>query len=70
LVALSTGRLSPSRRELFATKVLTEDECCLRTTVLARGYVDAGPLFQERDEFYAWKSGRTPEVHLYAAPGN
>jgi hypothetical protein len=42
--------------------------CCLNDDLAAAGYVDMGPLFPPGDVFYAWKSWRTPEPELFAAP--
>jgi len=32
------------------------------------GYVAAGPLFPGNDEFWRWRSGRTPKAELYVPP--
>lgn len=53
----------------FTYVVLDQKDCCLHDLVLAHGYVDGGPLFPPDDEFYLWKSWRTPDERLYAAPG-
>jgi hypothetical protein len=49
--------------------VMYDKACCLNDDLAATGYVDLGPLFPPDDVFYEWKSWRTPEPELYAAPG-
>jgi 4-amino-4-deoxy-L-arabinose transferase-like glycosyltransferase len=48
--------------------VVYDRVCCLNDDLAAAGYVDMGPLFPPGDVFYAWKSWRTPEPELFAAP--
>ena len=49
--------------------VVDVTDCCLASTLLAHGYVEAGPLFPPDDVFFEWKSWRTPEERLYAPAG-
>jgi hypothetical protein len=50
--------------------VVVEDTnvCCWADVAASYGYRDVGPLFPPSDVFYAWKSTRTPEPELLAAP--
>jgi Dolichyl-phosphate-mannose-protein mannosyltransferase len=42
--------------------------CCFADVAASYGYRDMGPLFPPGDVFYEWKSSRTPEPELLAAP--
>jgi hypothetical protein len=37
----------------------------LSSVATDNGYVSAGPLFKANDEFWAWRSGRTPRADVY-----
>jgi hypothetical protein len=52
----------------FSYVILGELDCCLNGSVKAYGYTDMGPLVPPGDEFYTWRTLRTPALHLYAAP--
>jgi 4-amino-4-deoxy-L-arabinose transferase-like glycosyltransferase len=52
----------------FLEVVVVRDDCCLPAILTEHGYTNRGPLFPPGDEFYAWKTSRTPEVDVWTAP--
>lgn len=54
----------------FLEVAVVRDDCCLPAILTEHGYVNRGPLFPSGDEFYAWKSARTPEVEVWSAPAD
>jgi hypothetical protein len=56
------------RQHRFRSVVLQIKDCCLKDEVEGAGYVDKGPLIPQNDDFYNWRTPRTPEAELYVAP--
>jgi 4-amino-4-deoxy-L-arabinose transferase-like glycosyltransferase len=52
----------------FRVVVLQRVECCLEERVLRSGYRGVGSPFRDDDEFYSWRTKRTPDPKMYVAP--
>jgi hypothetical protein len=56
------------RRHSFRSIVLKIDDSSLKDLVEAAGYLDRGPLIPPSDDFYNWRTPRTPQPQLYVSP--
>ena len=56
------------RERRFRVVVLSRVECCLEDRVLGSGYVGQGSPFRGDDEFYSWRTKRTPDPKMYVPP--
>jgi hypothetical protein len=52
----------------FRYVILRRVECCYEERVLGAGYVYQGSPFAGDDEFYSWRTPRTPDPKIYVAP--
>jgi hypothetical protein len=53
----------------FHSIVLKIDDPFLKDLVEEAGYVNRGPLIPQNDEFYSWRTPRTPQPLLYVNSG-
>jgi hypothetical protein len=52
----------------YRSIVLDKSDCCLKAAVKEHGYADAGPVIPAGDDFYFWRTSRTPDAELFVAP--
>jgi hypothetical protein len=56
------------RQHAFRSIILKIDDPFLKELVEDGGYVNRGPLIPQADEFYSWRTPRTPQPQLYVSP--